>query len=86
MEIDKELIYRLLSGYKGPEDLIGEQGLLKQLTKASVERAMPAELTHHLGYEKHEASGRLSGSSSGQLFAPMSDRCHNHLPSEFAKP
>src|SRR6201981_3045689 len=63
MEIDKELIDKLLSGYKGPEDLIGEQGLLKQLTKALVERAMNAELTHHLGYEKHEPAGHLSGNS-----------------------
>jgi transposase-like protein len=53
----------LLADYKGPEDLIGEQGLLKQLTKALVERALSAELTHHLGYEKHEPSGRGSGNS-----------------------
>jgi putative transposase len=53
----------LLAGYKGPEDLIGEQGLLKQLTKALVERALNAELTHHLGYEKHDPGGRLSGNS-----------------------
>jgi hypothetical protein len=46
MGIDKELIDKLLADYKGPEDLIGEQGLLKQLTKALVERAMNAELTH----------------------------------------
>src|SRR6188472_3337928 len=39
MEIDKELIDKLLADYRGPEDLIGEQGLLKQLTKALVERA-----------------------------------------------
>ena len=63
MGIDKELIDKLLADYKGPEDLIGEQGLLKQLTKALIERAMNAELTHHLGYEKHEAAGRLSGNS-----------------------
>lgn len=63
MELDKELIDKLLAGYKGPEDLIGEQGLLKQLTKALVERAMNAELTHHLGYEKHDPSGRGSGNS-----------------------
>jgi putative transposase len=31
MGIDKELIDKLLADYKGPEDLIGEQGLLKQL-------------------------------------------------------
>jgi putative transposase len=63
MGIDKELIDKLLGDYKGPEDLIGEQGLLKQLTKALVERAMNAELSHHLGYEKHEAAGHLSGNS-----------------------
>jgi hypothetical protein len=37
--------------------------LLKQLTKALVEWAMTAELTHHLGYEKHDPSGRGSGNS-----------------------
>jgi putative transposase len=63
MAIDKELIDKLLADYKGPEDLIGETGLLKQLTKALVERAMQAELTHHLGYEKHHPSGRGSGNS-----------------------
>jgi putative transposase len=63
MELDKELIDKLLAGYKGPEDLIGEQGLLKQLIKALVERALNAELTHHLGYEKHDPEGRLSGNS-----------------------
>ena len=35
-----DLIDSLLSGYKKPEDLIGENGLLKQLTKALVERAL----------------------------------------------
>ena len=63
MAIDKEVLDKLLADYKGPEDLVGEQGLLKQLTKALVERAMQAELTHHLGYEKHEAAGRGSGNS-----------------------
>lgn len=63
MEIDQELIDKLLADYKSPEDLIGEQGLLKQLTKALVERAMHAELTHHLGYEKHDPAGRGSGNS-----------------------
>jgi putative transposase len=39
-----DLIDSLLSGYKKPEDLIGEYGLLKQLTKALVERALAAEM------------------------------------------
>jgi putative transposase len=36
---------------------------LKQLTKALVERAMHAELTHHLGYEKNDSGGKGSGNS-----------------------
>ena len=40
-----DLIDRLLVDYKSPEDLIGEDGLLKQLTKALVERALSAEMT-----------------------------------------
>jgi putative transposase len=63
MEIDKGLIDNLLADYKGPEDLIGERGLLKELTRALVERAMHAELTHHLGYEKHDPGGKGSGNS-----------------------
>ena len=63
MALDKELIDKLLEGYQRPEDLIGENGLLKQLTKALVERALNAELTHHLGYEKNQREGRGSGNS-----------------------
>lgn len=63
MALDKELIDKLLEGYQKPEDLIGENGLLKQLTKALVERALNAELTHHLGYEKNNPAGRGSGNS-----------------------
>src|SRR5258706_13670102 len=63
MALDKDLIDKLLKDYKKPEDLIGENGLLKQLTKALVERALNAELTHHLGYEKNNPEGRGSGNS-----------------------
>ena len=63
MEMDKGLIDKLLADYEKPEDLIGENGLLKQLTKALVERALQAELTTHLGYEKHDPEGHNSGNS-----------------------
>jgi putative transposase len=63
MGIDKELVDGLLAGYEKPEDIIGENGLLKQLTKALVERALSAELTTHLGYEKHSPEGHNSGNS-----------------------
>jgi putative transposase len=57
------LIKELLANYKGPEDLIGENGLLKRLTKKLVEGALGAEMTHHLGYEKHDATGQGTGNS-----------------------
>lgn len=67
MEMDKKRLDaamdELLRGYRGPEDITGPNGLLKQLTKALLERTMNAELTHHLGYEKHEVAGRGSGNS-----------------------
>ena len=50
MAIDLKLIDKLLLDYKKPEDIIGENGLLKQLTKAVLERAMQVEMTDHLGY------------------------------------
>jgi len=63
MAIDFKLIDKLLADYKNPEDIIGENGLLKQLTKAILERAMQAEITEHLGYEKHDQAGNNSGNS-----------------------
>ncbi len=63
MEIRKEVLDELIKDYKKPEDLIGESGLLKQLTKALMERALGAELDHHLGYEKHDPAGYNSGNS-----------------------
>jgi putative transposase len=54
MTIRKELLDELNKDYKNLEDLIGENGILKQLAKALLERAMEAELTHELGFEKHD--------------------------------
>jgi putative transposase len=63
MATQDELLDELMKNYKKPEDLIGESGLLKQLTKALIERAMKTEMTAHLGYEKHEPAGKKSGNS-----------------------
>lgn len=63
MAIDLKLIDELLKDYKKPEDIIGESGLLKQLTKAVLERALAAEISQHVGYEKHAAEGRNTGNS-----------------------
>src|ERR1700694_2251707 len=63
MAIDPKVIDKLLAEYEKPEDMTGEHGLLKQLTKALVERALQAELTAHLCYEKHSPEGHNSGNS-----------------------
>jgi putative transposase len=63
MSIDRELIDKLLEDYEKPEDVIGKNGLIKQLTQAILEQAMEAELTHHIGYAKHE---RTAGGSENK--------------------
>ncbi len=63
MAIRNELIDELIKDYKKPEDIIGENGILKQLTKAIIERTLAAELTHHLGYEKNSPEGKKRGNS-----------------------
>jgi len=44
-------------------ELLGPDGLLSQVTKAVLERALDEELTDQLGYEKHDPGGRGSGNS-----------------------
>jgi transposase-like protein len=61
--IPAELLDQLLANYRKPEDLTGEDGLFKQLKKALIERALGAELTDHLGYEKGDPAGRGSGNN-----------------------
>ena len=63
MAIRKELLDELLKDYKNPEDLLGDSGILKQLTKALLDRALEGEMTHHLGYEKHCPTGKNTGNS-----------------------
>lgn len=65
MAIDKEILDRLFAGYnyQKPEELIGENGLLKQLTKALLERALQAEMTVHLGHEKHGTISSQGGNA-----------------------
>jgi putative transposase len=63
MELKEELLDELLKGVKTQADLAGPNGLLKQITKALAERMLAGELTHHLGYEKHDPAGYNSGNS-----------------------
>lgn len=58
-----QLIDELLQDGHDVKDILGKDGLLKQLTKRLVERTLEAELTDHLGYEAHAAKGRGSGNN-----------------------
>jgi putative transposase len=75
MTIKKEILDELIKDYKNPEDLLGENGLLKQLTKQLLKQAMAAELTHQLGYSKHktapsEQPNRRNGTTSKKVKSP----------------
>jgi putative transposase len=56
MQINKELLDEMLKNCKTSDDLFGEKGVFTKLKKAMVERMLEAEMSHHLGYEKHETA------------------------------
>jgi transposase-like protein len=57
------LLDELLKDYTDPKDILGEHGLLKQLTTRVIERALDAELTAHLGYAPHVRHGSEAGNT-----------------------
>jgi transposase-like protein len=61
-----ELLDELLAEYERPEDLLGEEGLFRQLKKALLERALGAELSEHLGYEKGGQPQRRFGEDGSE--------------------
>lgn len=61
--VPQELISSLFADYKKPEDLIGENGILKQLTKLLVEKALEAEMAEHLGHSKNELVQNAAGNT-----------------------
>lgn len=76
--IKRELLDELLKDYTKLEDLLGESGLLRQLTAALVSRAMDAELTQHLGYESGDQppdaeTNRRNGKTAKTLRSDLGD-------------
>ena len=72
MTIRPELLDELLKDYQTPQDLLGENGIIKQLTKAMIERCLQAEMQEHLGYPKHgrkkpESTNTRNGSGQKTL-------------------
>ena len=83
MTVSNELIDQLLAGYKKPEDLIGENGLLKQLTKRLVERALKAEMTEHLGHTKNASVANAAGNAPTAKAKRLSKATLANYPSTF---
>ena len=70
-----EVIDELLAGARTEEEIVGPGGVLAQLTKRLVERAMSAELTEHLGYEPHqEPPGGTGNTRNGSTREDACDR------------
>jgi len=66
MELTEEMIAQLqkdLANAKTFDDLMGKNGAIKKLLKNSLENMLEAEMTEHLGYEKHALEGNNSGNS-----------------------
>ena len=59
--IPQALLDHVIANYKKPADLIGENGMLKQLTKAVIEAALKAEMNQHLGHARYGAVGNATG-------------------------
>lgn len=66
MELTEEIIEQLRADLKKAKtygDLMGENGAIKKIIKASLEGMLDAELTEHLGYEKYSPAGKNNGNS-----------------------
>jgi putative transposase len=84
-EIRQELLDELLADYKGREDLVGPDGLIKELFKRLIETAAGAELTEHLGYERGDPAGRGSGNSRNGTSSKTLVTEHGEVPVAIAR-
>jgi putative transposase len=63
MAVTNDMLDELIGNAKTQEDLFGNEGVIKDLSKKLIERVLDAEMTHHLGYEKYAVQGRNTGNS-----------------------
>jgi putative transposase len=79
-----EVIDELLAGARTEEEIVGPGGVLAQLTRRLVERALQAELTEHLGYEPHqEPPGGVGNTRNGSTAKTLATE---HGPVEIKTP
>ena len=83
-KLPDELVDELLAGADSEEEIVGPGGLLSQLTRRLVERAMEVELTDHLGFERHqEPPGGTANTRNGSTAKTLSTE---HGPVEIKTP
>jgi putative transposase len=83
-QLSDEVIDQLLAGARSEEEIVGPGGVLAQLTKRLVERALRAELTEHLGYEHHqEPPGGVGNTRNGTTAKKLATE---HGPLEIKTP
>jgi transposase-like protein len=84
MAFTNEVLDEILKDYHGPDDFYSPEGIMKQLTKALVERTMEAELTEQLGYEKHDQAAKpTTNRRNGKTVKELRT---DHGPMEIAVP
>jgi putative transposase len=81
MPIKPEILDEILKDYDKPEDLLSQDGLLQQLTKALVERALNGEAANHSGYDKHSQLGnKQNHSRNGRSLKTPKDKREQVAP------
>ena len=84
VQLSDEVVDQLLAGARSEEEIVGRGGVLAQLTKRLVERALQAELTEHLGYEPHqEPPGGVGNTRNGSTAKTLATE---HGPVEIETP
>ena len=77
-QLPDEVVDELLAGARTEEEIVGPGGVLAQLTKRLVERALEVELTDHVGYERHqEPPGGAGNTRNGSTAEAVGDRARS---------
>jgi hypothetical protein len=85
-QLPDEVVDELLAGARTEEEIVGPGGLLSQLTKRLVERALEVELTDHLGYERHQEPPGGTGNQRNGSTAKTLVTEHGPVPGDSPAP
>ena len=79
-KLPDDVVDELLAGARTEEEIVGPGGLLSQLTKRLVERALEVEITDHLGYERHQEPPGGTGNTRNGSTAKRLVTEHGEVP------